>query len=95
MSVKAISAPSDANLRAIALPIPLDAPVIRATFPVNNPIVLVLKHAAARAHNIVYLSAAIAASTSSGAIGNLSEPSRLAPSSVTRTSSSRRMPPKS
>ena len=38
--VKAMSAPSDANRKAIALPIPLVAPVTRAVFPERSPIVL-------------------------------------------------------
>src|SRR5574344_22437 len=43
-SVKAMSAPSEANLRAMALPIPLDALVISATLPWRNPIILFCVH---------------------------------------------------
>ena len=42
-SVNAISAPSFANLIAIALPIPRAAPVITATFPCNNFISYLIK----------------------------------------------------
>jgi hypothetical protein len=37
-----MSAPSEANLRAIAFPIPLAAPVMRATYPSRSPISKVL-----------------------------------------------------
>ena len=37
-SVNAMFAPSSANLRARALPIPRAAPVIMAVFPVKSPI---------------------------------------------------------
>ena len=40
-SVKAMLAPSSANLRAMALPMPRAAPVMSAVFPVNNPILIV------------------------------------------------------
>ena len=38
-SVKAISAPSDANFKAMALPMPRAAPVTIATLPYNNFII--------------------------------------------------------
>ena len=43
-SVNAMSAPSDAYFSAIAFPIPRAAPVISATLPDNNPMILNFKH---------------------------------------------------
>jgi hypothetical protein len=37
-------APSEANFKAIALPMPRAAPVTMAVLPVNNPIVFFLRY---------------------------------------------------